>query len=90
MGGGRRYGGTHKNAAKQLGRSGDGGVINEDRLDRVDVQAKRYAVGSTVGRPNVQGFVGSLVGLGARKGVFVTTSTSAPARATSSAIFRNA
>ena len=27
------------------------------------------------GRPDVQGFVGSLVGLGATKGVFVTTSS---------------
>lgn len=74
------YGGSHRNAAKQLGGSGDGGVdgvINEDRLglDRVYVQAKRYAPGSAVGRPDVQGFVGSLVGLGATKGVFVTTST---------------
>jgi restriction system protein len=74
------YGGTHQNAAAQLGRSGDGGVdgvINEDRLglDRVYVQAKRYATGNQVGRPDVQAFVGSLVGLGANKGVFVTTST---------------
>lgn len=77
------YGGSHKNAAAQLGRSGDGGVdgvINEDRLglDRVYVQAKRYAVTNSVGRPDVQGFVGSLVGLGATKGVFVTTSTFSP------------
>jgi restriction system protein len=77
------YGGSHKNAAAQLGRSGDGGVdgvINEDRLglDRVYVQAKRYAPTSTVGRPEVQGFVGSLVGLGSTKGVFVTTSTFSP------------
>jgi len=74
------YGGSHKNAAQQLGRSGDGGVdgvINEDRLglDRVYVQAKRYAADVSVGRPEVQAFVGSLVGLGATKGVFVTTST---------------
>jgi len=73
-------GGSHKNAAQQLGRSGDGGVdgvINEDRLglDRVYVQAKRYAANVSVGRPDVQSFVGSLVGLGATKGVFVTTST---------------
>ena len=80
------YGGSHKNAAAQLGRSGDGGVdgiINEDRLglDRIYVQAKRYATGNQVGRPDVNGFVGSLVGLGASKGVFVTTSTfSQPAR----------
>jgi restriction system protein len=74
------YGGSHRNAAAQLGRTGDGGVdgvINEDRLglDRVYIQAKRYAEGHAVGRPDVQGFVGSLVGLGATKGVFVTTST---------------
>jgi len=74
------YGGSHKDAAAQLGRSGDGGVdgvVNEDRLglDRIYVQAKRYAPGSPVGRPDVNGFVGSLVGLGATKGVFVTTST---------------
>jgi restriction system protein len=74
------YGGSRRDAALQLGRSGDGGVdgvINEDRLglDRVYVQAKRYGAASVVGRPDVQGFVGSLVGLGASKGVFVTTST---------------
>lgn len=74
------YGGTHKNAAQQLGGTGDGGVdgvINEDRLglDRVYIQAKRYGQNTTVGRPDVQTFVGSLVGLGATKGVFVTTSS---------------
>jgi restriction system protein len=76
------YGGSHKNAAAQLGRSGDGGVdgvVNEDRLglDRVYVQAKRYSSASS-GRPDVQAFVGSLVGLGASKGVYVTTSTFSP------------
>jgi restriction system protein len=74
------YGGSHRNAAAQLGRTGDGGVdgvINEDvlGLDRVYVQAKRYGPGTSVGRPDVQAFTGSLVGLGATKGVFVTTST---------------
>jgi restriction system protein len=78
-----KYGGSRKDAALQLGRSGDGGVdgvINEDRLglDRLYVQAKRYAKGNTVGRPEVQAFVGSLVGLGATKGVFVTTSSFSP------------
>lgn len=38
-------------------------------------QAKRYAPSNSVGRPDVQAFVGSLVGLGATKSVFVTTST---------------
>jgi restriction system protein len=78
---GMGYGGSHRNAAEQLGRAGDGGVdgvINEDRLglDRVYVQAKRYALDSApIGRPAVQGFVGSLVGFSANKGVFATTST---------------
>ncbi len=74
------YVGTHRNAAKRLGRSGDGGVdgvISEDRLglDRIYIQAKRYQPSNTVGRPAIQGFVGSLVGLGATKGVFITTSS---------------
>lgn len=79
------YGGSHDDAAQRLGKSGDGGVdgvIDEDRLglDRIYVQAKRYAPHVSVGRPEVQGFIGSLVGLGASKGVFVTTSSfSAPA-----------
>ena len=79
------YGGSHEGAALSLGRSGDGGVdgvIDEDRLglDRIYMQAKRYAPHVGVGRPDVQGFVGSLVGFGATKGVFVTTSSfSAPA-----------
>lgn len=77
---GMGYGGTHEDAALRLGKSGDGGidgVIDEDRLglDRIYVQAKRYASHVSVGRPEVQGFVGSLVGLGASKGVFVTTSS---------------
>ena len=74
------YGGSHKNAAERLGKSGDGGVdgvINEDLLglDRIYVQAKRYSVTSVIGRPDVQAFTGSLVGFGASKGVFFTTSS---------------
>ena len=74
------YGGSHDHAARVLGKSGDGGidgVIDEDRLglDRIYLQAKRYAPHVSVGRPEVQGFVGSLVGRGASKGVFVTTSS---------------
>lgn len=78
-----KYGGSHKSATSLLGRSGDGGVdgvIDGDRLglDRLYVQAKRYAKGNAVGRPEVQAFVGSLVGKGATKGVFVTTSNFSP------------
>lgn len=74
------YGGSRRDASERLGRTGDGGVdgvISEDALglDRIYVQAKRYATSSSVGRPEVQAFTGSLVGLGASKGVFVTTSS---------------
>lgn len=72
------YGGSHESAARQLGKSGDGGIdgiIDEDRLglDRIYVQAKRYSPEQTIGRPAIQGFVGSLIGFGATKGVFVAT-----------------
>lgn len=71
------YGGSRKEAGKAVGRSGDGGIdgiINEDRLglDVVYVQAKRWE--STVGRPQIQMFTGSLEGHRASKGVFITTS----------------
>ncbi len=70
------YGGSRRDAALALGRSGDqgiDGVINEDRLglDVIYIQAKRWE--GTVGRPEIQKFVGSLHGQHARKGVFVTT-----------------
>ena len=71
------YGGSRKDAGQAIGKSGDGGIdgiIKEDRLglDAVYIQAKRWK--STVGRPDVQNFAGSLEGHRARKGVFITTS----------------
>ncbi len=73
------YGGSRREAAERLGRSGDGGIdgiIREDvlGLDAVYVQAKRYAEDNLVGAPAIQGFAGALLGNGATKGVFVTTS----------------
>ncbi len=75
------YGGSRKDAGQAVGQSGDGGIdgiIKEDRLglDAVYIQAKRWD--STVGRPSVQNFVGSLEGYHATKGVLITTSTFAP------------
>lgn len=69
-------GGSEEEAAQHLGGSGDegvDGVIYEDRLgvDRIYVQAKRWTENS-VGRPEVQAFVGALEGKGAKKGVFIT------------------
>jgi restriction system protein len=77
---GMGYGGSLKEAAEHVGKSNDGGidgVINEDLLglDRIYLQAKRYVEGNTVGRQALQGFAGSLLGKGANKGVFVTTSS---------------
>ncbi len=73
------YGGSSFEAGQHLGGSGDegiDGVINEDTLglDLIYIQAKRYAPGNTIGRPEIQKFAGSLIGKGANKGVFVTTS----------------
>ena len=67
-------------SAERLGRSGDNGldgVIRQDPLglDQIYVQAKRYAAGHTVGRPEIQGFVGALHGAQADRGVFITTSS---------------
>lgn len=79
------YGGSRKEAGKAVGRSGDGGidgVIAEDRLglDSIYVQAKRWQ--GSVGEPDIRNFLGALVGRGASKGVFITTSSfSEPARA---------
>jgi hypothetical protein len=70
-------------SAEQLGRSGDeglDGVIKQDPLglDRIYVQAKRYAADNTVGLPDIQGFVGALHGAQADRGVFITTSHFTP------------
>jgi restriction system protein len=77
------YGGSVEQAGKHLGKSGDGGVdgvINEDKLglDLIYIQAKRYAPENSIGRPEIQRFAGTLIGMGANKGVFVTTSSFSP------------
>ncbi|GAA5228427.1 restriction endonuclease [Paeniglutamicibacter antarcticus] len=73
------YGGAEQRG-RRIGGSGDGGVdgvIDQDALglDRIYVQAKRYAEGSNIGREMIQAFVGALHGVAATKGVFITTST---------------
>jgi restriction system protein len=74
------YGGSRDSVVQRLGKSGDegiDGVVNEDPLglDVVYIQAKRYAADNTIGRERIQQFAGALVGQGASKGVFVTTSS---------------
>lgn len=71
------YGGADGRASRtQLSNDGGiDGIIDQDALglSRVYVQAKRYAVDATVGRPEIQGFVGALHGNQASQGVFITT-----------------
>lgn len=59
------------------GDAGIDGVISQDPLglDRIYVQAKRYARDRTVGRPAMQAFVGALQGQHADRGVFIATCT---------------
>lgn len=71
------YGGTRQDAGKAIGKSRDGGIdgiIKEDKLglDTIYIQAKRWD--NTVGRPEIQKFVGALTGQRAKKGLFISTS----------------
>jgi len=82
------FGGSAADAGRAIGRSGDDGVdgvIDQDALglDRVYIQAKRYADGNNIGAGAIRDFFGSLDRHKATKGLFVTTSTfSASARET--------
>jgi restriction system protein len=60
-------------------KSGDGGVdgiINQDQLglDKIFMQAKRYAAENVVREPEIRNFVGAMHGRSS-KGIFVTTSS---------------
>lgn len=73
------YGDLSRRSGEVTRASGDGGIDGVVRLDRlgldsVYIQAKRWDRDHAVGRPDIQGFVGALVGNGASKGVFITTS----------------
>jgi restriction system protein len=72
------YGGSIAEAGKATRYTNDegiDGIIKEDKLglDVIYVQAKRWE--GTVGRPELHKFVGALAGQGAKKGIFITTST---------------
>lgn len=73
------YGGEIKNSGLVTKASNDGGIdgiIKEDvlGLGRIHIQAKRYAKDNSVGRVEIQGFVGALAVAQSNKGVFITTS----------------
>ncbi len=74
------YGGSRENAGRRIGRSGDegiDGVIDEDALglDQIYIQAKRYKPEHSIDASTIREFIGSLEGVNASKGVFVTTSS---------------
>ncbi|MCP4489535.1 MAG: restriction endonuclease [Gammaproteobacteria bacterium] len=74
------YGGQVKNAAEVTQATNDGGIdgiIKEDvlGLGKIHIQAKRYARKNSVGREEVQKFVGALAVAQSNKGVFITTSS---------------
>ena len=73
------YGGAKSrkgNSVKRTNDEGIDGIINEDKLglELIYLQAKKWDTETTIGRPEVQKFVGALHGQRAKKGVFITTS----------------
>ena len=74
------YGGAVKSVAEVTRYSNDkgiDGIIKEDvlGLGRIHIQVKRYARKNSVGREEIQKFVGALAVVQPNKGVFITTST---------------
>lgn len=73
------YGSDEENAGVVTNPTNDGGVdgiVSEDKLgfNKIYIQAKCWDKGNTVSSPEIQKFVGALAGMGANKGLFITTS----------------
>jgi len=74
------YGGEIKESGtvtKATNDKGIDGIIKEDilGLGRIYIQAKRYAPENTIGREEIQKFVGALAVAQSNKGVFITSSS---------------
>ena len=74
------YGGSRNKAGESIKRTNDegiDGIINEDKLglDVIYLQAKMWKEETSIGRPEIQKFVGALHGQRAKKSVFITTSS---------------
>ncbi|MBR3905571.1 MAG: restriction endonuclease [Clostridia bacterium] len=73
------YGSSIDSSGFVVGKSGDegiDGIIREDKLgfSSIYIQAKRWDPSTmSIGRPEIQKFVGALAGQGASKGLFITT-----------------
>lgn len=76
------YGGTQGKATRTqlVNDAGIDGVVDQDALgiSRIYAQAKRYGLDKTIGRPDIQGFVGALQGAQANQGVLLTTAKFSP------------
>jgi len=59
----------------KTGDEGIDGIVSADKFgfDAIYIQAKQWKTDSTVGRPEIQKFLGALAGQGATKGIFITT-----------------
>ena len=73
------YGAELENPGEVTQYIGDGGIdgiVRQDALgfDKIYVQAKRWNSDHSVGSPDIQQFAGALMGKGANKGLFITTS----------------
>lgn len=73
------YGGAEQRG-RQIGGTGDGGVdgvIDQDALglEKIYVQAKRYAETASIGSATIREFIGALAIKGVSSGVFITTSS---------------
>lgn len=66
---------TLNTVTKKSGDEGIDGIVTADRLgfDTIFTQAKQWKPDSTVGRPDIQKFLGALAGRGVAKGIFITT-----------------
>ena len=70
------YGGSRNKAGKSIKRTNDegiDGIINEDKLglDVIYLQAKKWDTETSIGRPEIQKFVGALQGQRAKKAFFL-------------------
>lgn len=75
-----RMGYGHAGSVERTSASGDAGVdgiISQDPLglDRIYVQAKRYAQDNVIHRPRIHEFAGALLGKQGDRGVYITTSS---------------
>jgi len=74
------YGGKDRHNIIHTGYGPDGGIdglIKEDALglEHIYIQAKRWSPDSAVSSAEIQKFAGALSGKGARKGIFITTTS---------------